>query len=157
MGVSQFVKRVLDEGLLGAVHGVSMCARGYVYDWPVASDFFFRKEIGRRRGLDRYRAHTLDSILWWLGDVASFEYADDNYGGVEADCVIDLVMESGVRGVVELSRTRALRNTTIIRGERASLEVDWAEAWLFDAESDLELHGPVHPSASRTALTSVLP
>ena len=67
--------------------------------------------------------HTLDQLLWWLGEVKSFEYYDDNYGGVEADCKLELTLESGAVGTVEVSRTRDLRNTAIIRGERAELEV----------------------------------
>jgi predicted dehydrogenase len=43
---------------------------------------------------------------------------------VEADCELHLVMKSGAEGIVELSRTRNLRNTAIIRGERGELEVN---------------------------------
>ena len=34
-----------------------------------------------------------------------------------------MTFESGARGIVELSRTRNLRNTAILRGERGELEV----------------------------------
>lgn len=144
---AQFVKRILDERLLGTVLTVDV-REGNIYNWPVASDFFFRKKTAGGGVLIDTGAHALDSLLWWLGDVASFEYTDDDYGGVEADCVIDLVLESGVTGVVELSRTRTLRNTTIISGDRASLEIGWGEARLFNKASGLELRGLVHPSAS---------
>jgi hypothetical protein len=71
----------------------------------------------------------LDLLLWWLGDVTNFEYYDDNYGGIEADCKIILELESGAKGFVELSRTRNLRNTAIIQGEFASIEVDLRRNW----------------------------
>jgi len=65
----------------------------------------------------------LDLLLWWFGDVAAFVYADDAAGGVEADAVLTLEMANGVLGRVELSRTRDMRNTCIIRGDKGTLEV----------------------------------
>jgi predicted dehydrogenase len=69
-------------------------------------------------------------VLWWLGEVASLEYYDDSYGGVEADCELYLAMQSGAKGVVELSRTRNLRNTAIITGEHATIEVHLRKNWV---------------------------
>ena len=118
---AQFTKEAIDAGLLGSIDSFDM-REGFVYNWPVASDFFFRKDRAGGGVLFDTGAHTLDAVLWWFGDVASFEYFDDSYGGVEADCEIHLLMESGATGIVELSRTRDLRNTAIIRGEKATLE-----------------------------------
>ena len=44
-------------------------------------------------------------------------------GGVEADCELHLTLQSGAEGVVELSRTRQLRNSMILHGDRGSIEV----------------------------------
>src|SRR5262249_52888377 len=96
---------------------------GYVFNWPLASDFSFRRELAGGGVLMDTGVHTLDQLLWWLGDVNSFEYYDDNYGGVEAECELHLTFKSGVEGIVELSRMRNLPNMAIIRGERAELEV----------------------------------
>ncbi len=121
---TRFVRHAVQTGLLGRIRRFDV-REGIVYNWPVASDFFFRKETAGGGVLIDTGAHTLDSLLWWLGDVRSLDYFDDNYGGVEADCLLQLQMESGATGVVELSRTRKLRNTAIIEGDRASIEVDW--------------------------------
>lgn len=118
----QFAQKLISDGFLGRIESFDV-REGFIYDWPVASDFFFRKEAGGGVLADT-GAHTLDTILWWLGDYDGFEYFDDNMGGVEADCKIHLKMKNGAEGVVELSRTRNLRNTAIIRGERATLEVE---------------------------------
>lgn len=118
----QFTKAILDTDLLGPVESFDI-REGFVYNWPVASDFFFRKEAAGGGVLIDTGAHTLDALLWWLGDVASFEYFDDSYGGVEADCELHLVMKSGAKGIVKLSRTHNLRGTAIIRGAKATLEV----------------------------------
>jgi predicted dehydrogenase/nucleoside-diphosphate-sugar epimerase len=118
----QFVKTMIDAGFLGAV--VSFDIReGFVYNWPVTSDFFFRKETAGGGVLIDTGAYTMDSVQYWFGDCGSLEYFDDNMGGVEADCEIHLQMRNGAKGFVELSRTRNLRNTAIIRGEEGSLEV----------------------------------
>lgn len=117
----QLAKKLISNGFLGRIKSFDV-REGIIYSWPVASDFFFRRETGGGVLADT-GAHTLDTLLWWLGDYESFEYFDDNMGGVEANCKIHLKMKNGAEGVVELSRTRNLRNTAIIRGEKAALEV----------------------------------
>ena len=51
------------------------------------------------------------------------EYYDDALGGVEADCRLHLQLKDGGSGLVELSRTRNLRNTWRIHGTAGTLEV----------------------------------
>lgn len=119
---SQAVKHILERGLLGRVESFEV-REGFVYDWPVVSDFMFRRETGGGVLADT-GAHVLDLVLWWLGDVERFEYRDDAAGGVEADCELALTLRSGARGVVELSRTRALQNHWILRGSEGELELE---------------------------------
>lgn len=129
MHSAQRAKQIIADGLLGDIRSFDF-REGNVYNWPVASDFFFRREAAGGGVLCDTGAHTLDMLLWWLGDVASFEYLDDNYGGVEADCELHATMGSGAKGIVELSRTRNLRNTAIIRGERGEIEVHLRHNWI---------------------------
>jgi predicted dehydrogenase len=103
---------------------------GYVYNWPVASDFMFKKDAAGGGALIDTGAHTLDAILWWLGDVERFEYYDDAEGGVDADCEIHLMMSCGATGLVELSRTRNLPNRIILRGDRGTLDARPGEVLL---------------------------
>lgn len=120
---SQFVKQALGNGLLG--HIISFDLRhGSIFRWPVASDFMFRKEAAGGGVLIDTGIHALDLLLWWLGDYDRVEYYDDAMGGVEADCELHLRLKCGASGVVEFSRTRNLRNSWIIRGERGVLEID---------------------------------
>lgn len=118
---TQKAKQIIDSGLLGNIQSFDF-REGNVYSWPVASDSLFRRDTGGGVLFDT-GAHTLDSLLWWLGDIDSFEYMDDSYGGAEADCELHATMKSGAKGIVELSRTRALRNTAIICGEKGKIEV----------------------------------
>jgi predicted dehydrogenase len=131
---ARFVSGALQQGVLGQIKAFDV-REGNVYNWPVQSDFFFRRKTAGGGVLFDTGAHTLDLVLWWLGEVASLEYYDDSYGGVEADCELYLVMQSGAKGVVELSRTRNLRNTAIITGEHATIEVHLRNNWF-------TFHGP---------------
>ena len=147
----QLVRSLVQNGTLGQVRSFDV-REGRVFNWPLASDFFFRKEAAGGGVLIDTGVHTLDQLLWWLGDADSFEYYDDNYGGVEADCELHLKLRSGAEGIVEVSRTRKLRNTAIIRGERGELEIGLSgnrAALRFDgvplqvAGSAIPLHEPI--------------
>ena len=132
---SQFVKRVIETEMLGEIHSFDV-REGMVFNWPVASGWTFRKETGGGVLAD-IGVHTLDLLLWWLGEHESVEYFDDSMGGVEADCEVHLQLLCGATGVVELSRTRELRNSIILRGERGTIEVESR----YDSEIRLKLGG----------------
>ena len=119
---SRWVKQAIDENLLGRIREFDIL-EGSTYGWPAASNFYFRKESGGGVLLDT-GAHTLDTLLWWLGDWESVDYYDDALGGVEADCQLRLTLRSGVRGRVELSKTRDLPNVYRLMGERGVIEVE---------------------------------
>src|ERR1051326_1769209 len=119
---AQFTKTILDSQMLGPIESFDI-RDGFVYAWPVVSDSMFRKETAGGGVLIDFGSHAIDTMLWWFGDVSSFAYRDDSFGGVEADCELQVVMKNGPRGVVEFSRTRDMRKTAIIRGKHATLEV----------------------------------
>ena len=138
----QFAKWVIESGLLGQIISFDI-QNGFVYDWSVKTDFFLRKEMAGGGVLMDLGVHALDQLLWWLGDVESFTCYDDSYGGVEADCQLRLTFKSGAQGMAEFSRTRNLRETAIIRGERAELEVSLVQnlATLRFLDSGMSLTG----------------
>jgi len=118
----QIAKKLIEASTLGEIKSFDI-REGNIYNWPVASQFMFRAGESGGGVLVDNGAHTLDFVLWCLGDVASVEYYDDNLGGVEAECILHLQMKSGAKGVVELSRLRNLRNTAVISGEKGEIEV----------------------------------
>lgn len=117
---SGFVKEVIDNGWLGDIISFDV-KEGGVYNWPAKTDTLFKKETGGGVLFDT-GAHTLDMVTWLLGQFNSVEYWDDSFDGVDANCLIKLKMKNGAKGVVELSRTRNLRNTFIIKGTKGELE-----------------------------------
>jgi predicted dehydrogenase len=119
---SRTVRDLLAAGLLGPLRGFDL-RQGVVPRWPFASDFILRKEAAGGGVLADFGSHMLDLLLWWLGDWAEVDYRDDARGGLESDCQMELTLASGIAGTVELSRTRTLRNTCRIEGERGALEV----------------------------------
>lgn len=118
----RWVRAALAAGLLGRLEDVDV-REGLVYNWPVASDSFFRREVAGGGVLLDTGAHVLDLLTWWLGRLEVVEYRDDACGGVEADCQVRLALPAGGEVAVELSRTRNLRNTVLIRGRRGQIEV----------------------------------
>ncbi len=118
---------------------------GNILSWPMASDFCFRKEAAGGGVLINEGAHTLDCLLHWLGDFSEVEYFDDAEGGVDANCLLNLRLKNGICGVVELSRTRRLRCTAVIRCERGVVEIglDANNGKLIFPDQPYVLGGPV--------------
>jgi predicted dehydrogenase len=119
---SRLVRNLLREGILGGIRGFEM-HQGVIPRWPFATDFLLKKETAGGGVLADFGVHVLDLLLWWLGDWTDVEYRDDAQGGIESDCELRLGFRSGLKGTVEISRTRNLSNTCLFEGERASLEV----------------------------------
>ena len=119
-------KSFLERDLLGPIENFSILEGG-VFAWPVASDYLLRKETAGGGVLVDTGAHTFDMILWLFGDVASLDYRDDAYGGVEADCEVRLTMVGGAQGYVELSRTRNLPADLLIEGKRGRMVVNYVK------------------------------
>jgi predicted dehydrogenase len=119
---SRFVRELVAAGWLGAIRAFDL-RQGLQSRWPSATPSLIGRGLSGGGVLVDFGVHMLDLLLWWLGDVDSVEYFDDAAGGVEADCELHLKLVSGATGVVELSRSRELRNTCTLSGERGSLEV----------------------------------
>jgi predicted dehydrogenase len=132
---SLFVRNLLRDGLLGEIRRFDL-RQGVVPRWPFATDFLLKKEMAGGGVLADFGVHVLDLLLWWLGDLDVAEYRDDAVGGVESDCEMVLAKAGApeVRGTVEISRTRNLRNTCVFAGERATLE-----AGIWDSDPTIRL------------------
>jgi predicted dehydrogenase len=73
--------------------------------------FTFEKEKAGGGVLMDIGVHLLDLLFWWIdNEVASFQYADDNLGGLEATAEIQMTFRRGVTGHVKLTRLAVLNN-----------------------------------------------
>lgn len=132
--VNRWVKMLIEHGALGNVERVDV-REGECFHLRRASGnpraaagtgqfspaFWDRKTSGGV--LPDIGSHTLDTLTWWLGRGKVAGYRDDSLGGVESDALLELEFQSGAVGTVELSRTRTLRNTAILTGNRGRVEV----------------------------------
>ncbi len=119
---ARWVKALLDAGVLGEINRFN-AREGFVFNWAISSPASINPATAGGGVLMDTGAHTLDLLLWWLGDIAGVSYRDDSEGGVEADCVLECRLNSGATGRVELSRTRDLRNSMRIEGTAGWIEV----------------------------------
>lgn len=146
----QIIKTMIATGTLGAVRSFTVL-EGETYSWPAQSaSFFTRQEAGGGVLIDA-GAHTIDLLLWWLGDVARLTYQDDAMGGVEINSVIKLTMAGGASGTVQLSRDWPLPNRYRIDCERGWVTyicdaVDRIE-WGFHDRADV-MESRISPSPS---------
>jgi predicted dehydrogenase len=142
----QIIKTMIATGALGAVKSFRVL-EGETYSWPAQSaSFFNRQEAGGGVLIDA-GAHTIDLLLWWLGDVAQLEYQDDAMGGIETNSVLRLKMANGAAGTVHLSRDWPLPNRY-----RIDCEHGWV-TYICDEVDRIEwgFHQPGHPLETRMA------
>ncbi|MEX1257187.1 MAG: Gfo/Idh/MocA family oxidoreductase [Gemmatimonadota bacterium] len=123
---ARLVKDLLDAGRLGTLTDFTV-EWGEDFGWPLASGSSMSPDEAGGGVLVDFGSHLLDLLCWWLGFPSVVRYADDNRGGVEADCELELTMRGDVGtvpGEVRFSRLRTLSNVVRIRGERLTVEWD---------------------------------
>jgi UDP-N-acetylglucosamine 3-dehydrogenase len=143
----QFIRRALRENLLGRITRFSV-EDGYPFDWKSAGSEFRLDKTGGGGVLLDLGCHVLDMAIFWFGGLAVHSALHDSLGGVEINAFAHLETPLGIRGTVELSWERLLRNSAIIEGTAGRLEVEWysnsATAYL----SGSMLRGTVAPEGS---------
>jgi len=118
-------KSLLSTNLLGDIQTFTI-EEGNIFNWPVQGDGFYDSSVSGGGVLLDNGAHLLDACLWWLGNYKKVTYYDDAQGGVEAECHLELTLENGIRGTVQMSRLRQLSNNIHIFGDRGKLSMDLA-------------------------------
>jgi predicted dehydrogenase len=114
------IKELVDSKLFGNIVGFSV-REGSKFSWPARSAAFFQRGATGGGGvlLDT-GIHTIDLLLWWLGQPTSFTYEDDSMGGIETTCRLSL--EYGAfRGTVHLTWDYAVQCDYCLQFERAKV------------------------------------
>ena len=91
--------------------------------WPYASPAALSREAGGGVLLD-FGVHLLDLLLWWLGDLRPCSLsATTRRAASRPSASCELALDGGAPVHFELSRTRTLRDTVLVEGERGTLEL----------------------------------
>jgi len=115
---TRIIKEIIDNEILGKVVSFEF-VEGENYSWPAASDSFFSLNSAGGGVLIDAGAHTTDLLLWWFGDYADIDYYDNGQKtGVESELVADIIMNSGVKGRLRMSRSTPLANKYRIEFEK---------------------------------------
>jgi predicted dehydrogenase len=139
---TKMVKGILKSGLLGEIRSFRFL-EGEIYNWPVKTASPFKRAEAGGGVLIDIGAHTVDLLLWWLGEVSEVQYEDDSMGGVEVNCRVHLRMVNGAEGIVQLSRDCPLPNRYLIECDKGWIAyrcdvVDRIEWGLYDSDYGLD-------------------
>lgn len=107
----QAIKNLIQSDLLGKMVGFSVY-EGRKYDWPLTSHWLFDSTINKGGTLIHNGCHTIDILIWMLGEMDILEYRDDriNGKGIEADCDIAVKTKDGASGKIRMSFVTRLKN-----------------------------------------------
>jgi predicted dehydrogenase/nucleoside-diphosphate-sugar epimerase len=119
----QAMRNALASGLIGEVIEVE-AEDGNPFSWNSDSGGYFTKTNGGV--LLNMGVHYLDLLAWLFGPLEAVAYADDADGGVEANFEFHLRAKK-VPVRLEVSYTRTLRNTIVVRGTEATLIFEKAQ------------------------------
>ena len=115
---TRVIREIIENQILGNVVHFEF-VEGENYSWPAASDSFFSFDNAGGGVLIDAGAHITDLLLWWFGDYADIDYYDNGQKtGVESDLMADIVMKSGAKGRLHMSRSTPLANKYRIKFEK---------------------------------------
>lgn len=150
---SNEIKHIIETGQFGDLLSIE-AEEGEPFGWPTVSGFFFDSAQSGGGVLIDVGSHLLDLVLWWLGAYPhTVRYEDDNFGGVEADARIEMMV--GLTKVsVKLSRLATLKNRCRLSFRDRTVTVgpeDFDTVWLDRADyrnsrKKTSLKGPVRGS-----------
>lgn len=120
--VRQRLREILDIHGLGRILRVD-ASEGKPYTWPVMTGYTFRKEMVPGGVLINAGIHTLDSLLYWLGDPLALSYEDDSIGGLESNCRLYLDFPNSIYARYRQSRTCNLPHFIRVEAEAGTVEV----------------------------------
>ena len=120
--VTRLFKRLLDERVFGRV-GRFHVEFGTAGGWAPVSNYNLDRKLSGGGVLVINGTHAIDRLLYWFGEPKSFTYADDSYGGVEANCKAELDYGDGLRGSFFFSKTIALKNRFVFESDQAIVEL----------------------------------
>ena len=148
------VRQLIQDGFFGKLVSISI-NEGLPSNWPTVSGYCFRKELVPGGALYDNGIHSLDFLVWCLGQPDEVRYEDDSMGGLESNLVINMQFGES-KAFYKLSRTRELSNTIVIEGngQMVELEVFENNKYILDGKSLLATE--VVPNVGEEQLSNFL-
>ncbi len=110
----QEVRKLIQDGFFGQSPCITI-NEGLPSNWPTVSGYCFKKDLVPGGALYDNGIHSLDFLLWCLGNPDKIDYEDDAAGGLESNLTIDMRFGEA-KAFFKLSRTRTLSNTIVVEG-----------------------------------------
>jgi predicted dehydrogenase len=114
---------------------------GDITKWPTQSGYTFRKNLVPGGLLFNNGIHSIDFMLWCLGQPIDFEYYDDSIGGLESNAEVKINFGNDCRGYLRLSRTCRLQNKILVKGEKTAASMGVYEMNRIYGNDDIRLWG----------------
>ena len=130
---TEAIRALIQNQSLGCLKSFQI-REGGPFGWQAASESFFRRTATPGGVLYDTGVHTLDLVLWWLGEPDDLIYEDDAMGGLESNCRLELSYANGCKGEVRLSRDWKTENLYSFFFERGFVR------WTVNDANHLEVH-----------------
>jgi predicted dehydrogenase len=119
------MRLLMSSGQLGSLERFEQ-VDGAAHSWPSATPFYFSRELAGGGIFTTMGVHLLDSLLAWFDDLEAAGYADDNFGGIEADACARLLGRVGseiVPGTLRCTNLYDLRSHFTVFGSKGSATI----------------------------------
>jgi len=113
------LRKLVLAGFIGDVHEIT-AEFGGPLDWPMESPAYFNRQTTAGGVFFDTGIHMVDAIVWLFGDLYDIEYADDSFGGLEANAELRgtvVVNRHRVPVRLSFSWTDTMRNGIRVRGD----------------------------------------
>ncbi len=112
------LRKLVLDGFIGEIEEIT-AEFGGPLDWPMESPAYFSRQNTAGGVFFDTGIHMVDLVVWLFGDLSDIEYADDSYGGLEANAELrgTVVVNGGKVPVrMSFSWTDPKRNGIRVRG-----------------------------------------
>ncbi len=116
------VRELIKNGYFGNHVNIDI-QEGFPSGWPTVSGYCFRKDMVPGGVVFDAGIHSLDFILWCMGEPTNIAYTDDQMGGLESNANIKLKFDKG-EASFRISRTCELSNKIKVSGNGKTVELD---------------------------------
>ena len=150
----QKVRQLIQDGFFGKQVSITI-NEGGPSNWPTVSGYCFRKELVPGGALYDNGIHSLDFLLWCLGQPDQVRYEDDAMGGLESNLTISMQFGQAT-AFYKLSRTRQLSNTIVIEGGGHKAELDIFEKNTYKLDGKENLAAETAPDVGKVQLSNFM-